>query len=73
MQVMVTAVNHLRWIHPALRSPTGMIVHEDWNNNVLAFKRWNESGDAHRYQRLPARLPVRLGRPYLREAVVFSA
>lgn len=45
MQRMVTDVNNLRWNHPALRSSSGLIVHTDHSNNVVAFKRWNNGGD----------------------------
>jgi 1,4-alpha-glucan branching enzyme len=45
MQQMVTDVNNLRWNHPALRSSSGLIIHTDPSNNVVAFKRWNNGGD----------------------------
>jgi 1,4-alpha-glucan branching enzyme len=45
MQRMVSAINNLRWSHPALRSNSGQITHSDTTNNILAFKRWNNSGD----------------------------
>jgi 1,4-alpha-glucan branching enzyme len=45
MQRMVTAINNLRWAHPALRSSAGQITHTDSTNNVVAFKRWNDTGD----------------------------
>jgi 1,4-alpha-glucan branching enzyme len=45
MQQMVTDVNNLRWNHPALRSPAGKITHTDPSNNVVAFKRWDNTGD----------------------------
>ena len=45
MQQMVSDVNNLRWAHAALRSPTGGVVHEDNQNQVVAFTRYNMSGD----------------------------
>jgi len=45
MQRMVADANNLRWNHPALRSPAGQITHTDPSNNVVAFKRWNNTGD----------------------------
>jgi 1,4-alpha-glucan branching enzyme len=40
MRRLVTAANNLRWQHPALRSETLAITHEDYLNQVIAFKRW---------------------------------
>jgi 1,4-alpha-glucan branching enzyme len=31
--------------HPALRNGFFEITHEDYSNNILAFKRWNNEGD----------------------------
>jgi 1,4-alpha-glucan branching enzyme len=45
MQRMVADANKLRWNHPALRSPGGLITHTDYANNVVAFKRWSNGGD----------------------------
>jgi len=45
MQQLVRDVNNLRWTHPALRSPTGSVVHVDNQNQVVAFKRWDLDGD----------------------------
>jgi 1,4-alpha-glucan branching enzyme len=45
MQQMVSDVNNLRWAHPALRSPTGNVVHVDNQNEVIAFTRYNMDGD----------------------------
>ena len=45
MQRMVTDVNDIRWNHPALRSPSGVITHTDSTSHVVAFKRWNSAGD----------------------------
>ena len=43
MRYMVADVNNIRWSHPALRSDTLQITHTDYNNNVIAFKRWSGS------------------------------
>jgi len=45
MQQMVRDINQLRWSHPALRSPAGLAVHSDYQNQVVAFKRYDLSGD----------------------------
>lgn len=45
MQQMVRDINNLRWAHPALRSPAGNVVHTDYQNQVVAFKRYNMDGD----------------------------
>ncbi len=45
MQRMVTDVNTLRWSHPALRSAAGQITHTDFTNDIVAFKRWGDTGD----------------------------
>jgi len=45
MQQMVRDVNNLRWAHPGLRSPAGSVVHVDYQNQVVAFKRYNMDGD----------------------------
>jgi 1,4-alpha-glucan branching enzyme len=45
MRKLVAAANHVRWAHPALRRGLLQVTHEDPDNNVLAFKRWNHEGD----------------------------
>lgn len=40
MRNLVSAANHLRWSLHSLRSDTLIITHEDYSNNVIAFKRW---------------------------------
>ena len=45
MQRMVRDVNNIRWAHPALRSPAGNVVHVDYDNQVVAFKRYTLDGD----------------------------
>jgi 1,4-alpha-glucan branching enzyme len=45
MQRMVRDVNNIRWAHPALRSPAGNVVHRDFTNQVVAFKRYTFDGD----------------------------
>jgi len=45
MQRMVRDVNQVRWDHRALRSPRGSVVHIDRQNQVVAFKRYVETGD----------------------------
>jgi 1,4-alpha-glucan branching enzyme len=45
MQQMVRDVNNLRWAHAGLRSPAGSVVHVDYQNQVVAFKRYNMDGD----------------------------
>ncbi|HBE67726.1 MAG TPA: hypothetical protein DDW52_06210 [Planctomycetaceae bacterium] len=43
MRRLVTAANALRDHHSALRSETLIITHEDYHNNVIAFKRWADN------------------------------
>jgi len=45
MQRMVADINNLRWAHPALPSPYGLVTHRDPGNGVVAFKRYNNEGD----------------------------
>jgi 1,4-alpha-glucan branching enzyme len=45
MRKMVTDSNYIRWDHPALRNGFMEIIHEDYSNNIIAFKRWNNEGD----------------------------
>jgi 1,4-alpha-glucan branching enzyme len=45
MQALVRAANRMRWEHSALRSHSLDVTHTDRQNNVLAFRRWNEQGD----------------------------
>jgi 1,4-alpha-glucan branching enzyme len=45
MQQMVGDINQLRWSHPGLRSPAGIVVHTDYQNQVVAFKRYDLVGD----------------------------
>ncbi len=45
MQQMVRDINQLRWSHSALRSPAGLVVHTDYQHQVVAFKRYNLTGD----------------------------
>jgi 1,4-alpha-glucan branching enzyme len=45
MQQLVRDVNGLRWAHDALRSPNGFITHNDPQNQVIAFKRYNLNGN----------------------------
>jgi 1,4-alpha-glucan branching enzyme len=45
MQQMVRDINQLRWEHDALRSSAGFVTHMDWQNQVVAFKRYNLEGD----------------------------
>lgn len=45
MQQMVRDVNQLRWSHEGLRSASGFVVHTDYQNQVVAFKRYNLDGD----------------------------
>ena len=40
MRWLVAAANAVRWENPALRSDTLIVTHEDYDNHVLAFKRW---------------------------------
>ncbi len=42
MRRLVTSANQVRWSNPALRSDTLIICHEDYDNQVLAFKRWQD-------------------------------
>lgn len=41
MRNMVAAINSVRSNNPALRSDTLSILHRDYTNNVIAFKRWD--------------------------------
>ena len=45
MQQMVRDVNNLRWAHPGLRSAAGNVVHVDYQNQVVAFTRYDMDGD----------------------------
>jgi 1,4-alpha-glucan branching enzyme len=45
MQQMVRDINNLRWAHPALRSAAGNVAHTDYQNGVVAFKRYDMNGD----------------------------
>jgi 1,4-alpha-glucan branching enzyme len=45
MQRMVRDANNARWNNPALRTHTLDFTHRDRDNGVLAFKRWNDSGN----------------------------
>lgn len=45
MRKLVADANQVRWNHPSLRSGMLQVTHEDHNNNIIAFKRWNNSGD----------------------------
>jgi 1,4-alpha-glucan branching enzyme len=45
MRKMVAAANKVRWEHSALRNGHLEVTHEDFHNSVLAFKRWNNTGD----------------------------
>jgi 1,4-alpha-glucan branching enzyme len=45
MQQMVRDVNNIRWTHRALRSPAGNVVHVDYENQVVAFRRYTLDGD----------------------------
>jgi 1,4-alpha-glucan branching enzyme len=45
MQQMVRDINQLRWNHEALRSSAGFVTHTDGQNQVVAFKRYDLSGD----------------------------
>jgi 1,4-alpha-glucan branching enzyme len=44
MRTMVRDVNWVRWDNEALRSETLDIVHEDYNHQILAFKRYIPGG-----------------------------
>lgn len=41
MRRLVTAANQARWENPALRSDSLAITHEDHQNGVIGFKRWD--------------------------------
>ena len=43
MRYMVMDVNNIRWQNLALRSDILQVTHTDYNNNVLAFKRWSSN------------------------------
>jgi 1,4-alpha-glucan branching enzyme len=45
MQRLVTAANNARWAHPSLRNGFIDITQEDYDNKIVAFKRWNNEGD----------------------------
>ena len=45
MQQLVRDINGLRWAHSALRSPAGFVTHNDTQNQVIAFKRYDQNGD----------------------------
>ena len=46
MQALVTDINGLRWANPALRANgRPLFTHVDADNGVLAFKRFNDSGN----------------------------
>jgi 1,4-alpha-glucan branching enzyme len=45
MQQLVRDVNTLRWDHSALRSPYGFVTHNDTQNQIVAFKRYDLNGD----------------------------
>jgi 1,4-alpha-glucan branching enzyme len=45
MQQLVRDINGLRWAHSALRTSLGFITHSDPQNQVIAFKRYDLSGD----------------------------
>jgi 1,4-alpha-glucan branching enzyme len=45
MHRLVTAANNARWTHPSLRSGFLEITQEDYDNKIVAFKRWNNEGD----------------------------
>lgn len=42
MRRLIAAGNQVRWLNPALRSDTLIVCHEDYDNLVLAFKRWRD-------------------------------
>src|SRR5215469_6606552 len=44
-ETFVRDINGLRWAHPALRSPSGFVTHNDTRNQVVAFKRYDQNGD----------------------------
>ena len=45
MKKLVRDVNNIRWNHNALRSPAGIVVHTDYQSQVLAFTRYDDNGD----------------------------
>src|SRR5258708_34210540 len=45
MQRLVRDANQVRWENPALRSRSLDICHRDADNEVLAFRRWNDEGN----------------------------
>jgi len=45
MRKLVAAANRIRLEHPALRRGFIEVTHEDFNNSILAFKRWDNEGD----------------------------
>lgn len=45
MRRLVTSSNKIRWDHPALRRGFMESTHEDYDNNIIAFKRWTNDGD----------------------------
>jgi 1,4-alpha-glucan branching enzyme len=45
MKQLVTDANALRRAHPALRTNALLFTHQDDDNGVVAFKRWNDQGD----------------------------
>lgn len=45
MRRLVTHANGVRYMNPALRTKNIEITHTDYNNSVLAFKRWNNEGN----------------------------
>lgn len=45
MRNLVTACNRIRWENPCLRSENFSHVHFDYDNNVMAFKRWINNGN----------------------------
>jgi 1,4-alpha-glucan branching enzyme len=45
MRRLVAAANFVRWTNPCLRSETLDFVHEDYDNDVLAFKRYVPGGN----------------------------
>ena len=42
MRRLVAAANQVHWENPALRSDTLIVTNEDYDNQVLAFKRWRD-------------------------------
>jgi 1,4-alpha-glucan branching enzyme len=42
MRRLVAAANQVHWDNPALRSDTLIVTNEDYDNQVLAFKRWRD-------------------------------